>query len=154
MSDNIGKTFRVLDTANQGVSTAANFKGNPFRVDMFNSYSFWWYLTSGTPTGTISIEITSYRDVKTDGYSYGSALDPIPSTASTFFPSNAWVDLSLIKLVGPANAYAAVGPTSGSPASGIINVIDIPGQFARVSWTGSGAGNLIVVAKGRKVRNF
>ena len=108
--------------------------------------SLHWWISTGSATGSLSIQVSNYEDLTLDGYvaNYDMPASPAPAKwqlISSYIPQ--WVTLETVKTFPQANGYTATAITASSPAGGVINIDGSGFKWLRVVYTrSSGSGTL------------
>ncbi len=138
-------TFAVITDGYGG----ANLTSNPFSISSFPLLSIQFWISSGTPSGSLTVEVSNYEDKFTDGYlSYTNADVSLNTYITT------WTTLASVKNFPVANAYTATTVTSGSPATIALNFQDLGFKWMRLVWTNtSGTGTLQARCSGKRNKN-
>ena len=135
-------TFAVITDGYGG----ANLTSDPFAISAFPLLSVHFWISAGTPSGSLTVEVSNYEDKLTDGYLSYTNQDVSLNTYIT-----TWTTLASVKNFPVANAYTATTVTSGSPATIALNFQDLGFKWMRLVWTStSGTGTLQARVSGKR----
>lgn len=129
-------TFHIRYNGATTTSTAANVTSDPINISMAPLVSVHAWFT-GTPTGTITFEVSNFEDRLTDGYLSYTNQDISLNTYITH-----WVTAANIKNFPVANAITGTATTAGTPSEMAFNFQNLGFKWIRMVYTGNGTGTL------------
>ncbi len=136
-------TFSIATDA----SLAASYTSPTFSVSSWPLFSVHWWISSGSATGSLTIQVSDYEDSFTDGYGSGNTY------GSTYLGGAVaqWVDLVNVKTFPVANAFTALAITASSPAGGMFDLDLVGWKWMRVVYTrSSGSGTMQIRGTGKR----
>lgn len=125
----------------------ANLNSAVISCDPWSLVSIHYWISAGSPTGTLDIQVSNQESNLIDGYTGGTtALNTALNTLIT-----QWVSLHDVV---PSISFTAYSISGGSPSSGIVNIANCGFKWIRIKYTASsGTGTLQARLKGKRNKN-
>lgn len=143
-------TFQLVTSGD----LSGNFTSQAWAIPSYSLVSLHWWISSGSATGSLTVQVSDYEDFTTDGYLTSWDMPASPTLSKWQILSNyipQWVNLESVKTFPITATYAATAITASSPASGIINIDGSGFKWVRLVYTrSSGSGSLQVRATGKR----